>query len=467
MSVYLEALETQVREALDSDSLDSLRPILADQYAADIADILERLDDEDKLKVFRLLEPELAAEVLDETGSEATRSLLRQLPAEQVGDLLDQMPMDDVLEILTEDVPELKEELLAAMEPDDAAEVRDLLQYPEHSAGRLMTQKFVRIPPNITVSQALQHLRRVDSEVETVNDLYVLNGGNRLIGVVSLREVITSPPERRISDIMETDVITASPETDQEEVARMIARYDFLAMPIVAQDGRMLGIVTVDDAIDVLAEEHTEDMLRLGAVSDGALFDQPYFTVPLLRVLRSRFGWLLLLFLADTLTGTTPLRGSVGDRCRAVFLHPAADRHRRQHRLADGLDDHSRTGRRRHSPVGHLAGAAPRAAGRPAAGDSSWRCSPDPLLHLGLRRAHRTGCRLDRGRDLRLVEPGWLVYPAAGAPFQDRSGGCICPADYVSRGCHWPVHLPHYRSHYSGYLAYAYQGWRRTAAQQH
>lgn len=303
MSIYLEALETQVREALDSANLERLRPILADQYAADIADILERLDDEDKLKVFGLLEPELAAEVLDETGSEATRSLLRQLPAEQVGDLLDQMPMDDVLEILTEDVPERQEELLAAMEPEDAAEVRDLLQYPEHSAGRLMTQKFVRIPPNITVSQALQHLRRVDDEVETVNDLYVLNGDSRLIGVVSLREVVTSSPERRVSEIMETDVITASPETDQEEVARMIARYDFLAMPIVAEDGRMLGIVTVDDAIDVLAEEHTEDMLRLGAVSDGGTFDQPYFTVPLLRVLRSRFGWLLLLFLADTLTG--------------------------------------------------------------------------------------------------------------------------------------------------------------------
>ncbi|MGQ9888384.1 MAG: magnesium transporter MgtE N-terminal domain-containing protein [Aggregatilineales bacterium] len=147
MSVYVEALEAQVRAVLDSENLESLRPILADQYAADIADILERLDDEDKLKVFGLLEPELAAEVLDETGSEATRSLLRQLSAEQVGDLLDQMPMDDVLEILTEDVPERQEELLAAMEPEDAAEVRDLLQYPEHSAGRLMTQKFVRIPP--------------------------------------------------------------------------------------------------------------------------------------------------------------------------------------------------------------------------------------------------------------------------------------------------------------------------------
>lgn len=304
MSVYAEALEMQVRDALENDNLESLRPVLADQYAADIADILERLDDEDKLRIFGLLEPELAAEVLDETGSEATRSLLRQLSAEQVGDLLDQMPMDDVLEILTEDVPERQEELLAAMEPEDAAEVRDLLQYPEHSAGRLMTQKYVRIPPHLTVAQALEHLRRVDDEVETVNDLYVLNGGSRLVGVVSLREVVTSQPGRRIDEIMETDVITASPDDDQEVVARMIARYDFLAMPIVAEDERMLGIVTVDDAIDVLAEEHTEDMLRLGAVSDGGTFDQPYFTTRIQGVLRRRLPWLLLLFGAGTLTGS-------------------------------------------------------------------------------------------------------------------------------------------------------------------
>ncbi|MGQ9888383.1 MAG: magnesium transporter [Aggregatilineales bacterium] len=140
--------------------------------------------------------------------------------------------------------------------------------------------------------------------METVNDLYVLNGGNQLVGVVSLREVVTSSPERRISEIMETDVITATPETDQEEVARMIARYDFLAMPIVANDCRMLGIVTVDDAIDVLAEEHTEDMLRLGAVSDGGTFDQPYFTTRIQSVLRRRLPWLLLLFGAGTLTGS-------------------------------------------------------------------------------------------------------------------------------------------------------------------
>jgi len=319
MAVYAEALGLQVRDALENDNLESLRPILAEHYAADIADILERLDDDNKLKVFGLLEPELAAGVLDETGSEATRSLLRQLSTEQVGDLLDQMPMDDALEILTRDVPERQEELLAAMEPEDAAEVRGLLQYPEHSAGRLMTEKFVSVAPHITVAQALAHLRRVDDEVETVNDLYAINGEGRLVGVVSLREVVANPPERRIDEIMETDVITAAPEIDQEQVARMIARYDFLAMPVVAADGRMLGIVTVDDAIDVLAEEHTEDMLRFGGVKGGVTIDQPYFTTRIRSVLGRRLPWLVLLFAAGTLTGSV-MQHFEGELEKAVAL---------------------------------------------------------------------------------------------------------------------------------------------------
>lgn len=319
MAVYAEALGIQVRDALENDNLESLRPILADQYAADIADILERLDDETKLKVFGLLEPEQAAAVLDETGSEATRGLLRQLTTEQVGDLLDQMPMDDVLEILTEDVPERQEELLAAMEPADAAEVRGLLQYPEHSAGRLMTEKFVSVAPHITVAQALAHLRRVDDEVETVNDLYAVDDSGKLVGVVSLREVVTSSPERRIDEIMEADVITAAPELDEELVARMIARYDFLAMPIVAADGQMLGIITVDDAIDVLAEEHTEDMLRFGGIKSGDGINQPYFTTPIRLILGRRLPWLVLLFAAGTLTGSV-LQHFEGELEKAVAL---------------------------------------------------------------------------------------------------------------------------------------------------
>ena len=304
MSAILDRLEPQVREALEAGQLVSLREVLTEQHSADIADVLERLDSEQQYQVFQLLEPEQASEVLNEMGGETTRELLTRMPVEDVGDLLDQMPMDDAVEILTEDVPELQEELLAAMEAEDAAEVQRLLQYPPQSAGLMMTEKFVHVHKDMTAAQALAYIREVDEEVETVANVYIVDKeAFKLIGVLSLREIITHPPEDLIEDFMITQLITVSPETDQEFVARTVARYNFLAIPVVDETMTLLGIITVDDIIDVLVEENTEDILRFGAVeSTGA--DQPYFTIPLSRVLRSRFGWLLLLMVADTLTGT-------------------------------------------------------------------------------------------------------------------------------------------------------------------
>jgi magnesium transporter len=155
----------------------------------------------------------------------------------------------------------------------------------------------------MTAAQALAHTRQVDSEVETVTNLYVIDDHKKLIGVTSLREVITVDPQTLVRDFMATQLVTVTPEDDQEVVARRVAHYNFLAIPVIDDDGILLGIITVDDIIDVLVEENTEDILRFGAVESMGT-DQPYFTIPLFRVLRSRFGWLLLLMVADTLTGT-------------------------------------------------------------------------------------------------------------------------------------------------------------------
>lgn len=304
MSPFLEQIELQLHEALENDNLESLRQVLNDEYPADLADAIERLGPDDQYEVFKLLESELASEVLNELGADSTRSLLERMHPTEVGDLLDEMPMDDAVEILTEDVPELQDQLLAEMDPEDAAEVRRLMQYPSESAGLLMTEKYVRISPELTAAQAIVHVREVDAEVETVANLYVQDSAGHLIGVVSLREVITANPEIRIGDIMETDLVSVLPDTDQEKVARLVSRYNFLAIPVVDENNKMLGLITVDDIIDVLTEESTEDILRFGGVEGGGGVDQPYFTIPLFKVIRSRFGWLLLLMVADTLTGT-------------------------------------------------------------------------------------------------------------------------------------------------------------------
>ena len=316
---WVEALEQRVRHVLADNDLDGLRMLLAGRHPSDIADVIDRLDDEDKVKVFRLLTHRQAADVLDETSGDATRELLENLPKEEVGDLLDSLPMDDVAEILAEDVPERQQELLAAMEPRDAAEVRTLLSYPPQSAGRLMTDKFVRVQPEMTAGETIAYLRLVDPEIESLTDFYVLSPDQYLLGVVSLRAVISAPPERRLREIMNTDVVTVAPTTDQEEVARVVSRYDVLALPVVASEGRMLGIITVDDVIDILVSEGTEDVLRFGGIEGGPELDQPYFNVPLIRVVRRRVGWLLLLFLAETFTGSV-LRLFEGELSRVVAL---------------------------------------------------------------------------------------------------------------------------------------------------
>jgi magnesium transporter len=298
---WVEALEQRVRKVIEDNDLDGLRVLLLNRHPADIADVIDRLDDDAKVTVFRLLPPRQAADVLDETSTQATRELLENLPEEQVGDLLDSLPMDDVAEILSEDVPDRVQELLAAMEPRDAAEVRSLLSFPPQSAGRLMTDKFVRVRPDMTSGEAIAYLRLIDPEVEALSDLYVLDTAQHLLGVVSLRQVITAPADRLLREIMNSDAVTVAATTDQEEVARLVSRYDLLALPVVGAEGRMLGIITVDDVIDVLVSEGTEDVLRFGGVESGGM-DQPYFNVPIVRSVRRRVVWLLFLFLAGTLT---------------------------------------------------------------------------------------------------------------------------------------------------------------------
>ena len=294
-------LEQQARAALDADDLDGLRRLLALRHPADIADVIDRLDDQARLRAFRLLDPAQAAEVLDETDFAATRTLIARLPDGEAADLLDLLPPDDAAEILAEDVPDRQEALLAAMEPADAAEVRTLLHYPPQSAGRLMTEKFARIAPEMTAAEAITHLRGIDREVETIRDLYALDARQRLLGSVSLRAVIMAPEDLRLAELLQPPVVTVTPETDQEQVARLVSQYDLLSLPVVTPDGRMLGIVTVDDVIDVLVAESTEDLLRLGAV-EGGRPNESYFDTPLLRTVRRRIGWLMILFLTGTIT---------------------------------------------------------------------------------------------------------------------------------------------------------------------
>lgn len=297
----LQEDQQRVEHLLSTGDMGGLRTFLQSQHPADIADLLEMLDEAKRIQIFDLLQTDVAAEVLDETRTEVTREIVDSMPDEQVADLLEAMPMDDAAEILSELRERRADDILELMQPVEAAEVEALLAYPEDTAGRLMTTDIARLDASWTVEQALSYLRSVDPEVETLSYLYITNGANQLVGVVPTWRMLTTPLDRFIKEIMDPDVTPVTADTDQEDVARIVSQYDFFAIPVVSETGELLGIITHDDVIDILEEEFTEDVQRFGG---SVPLEHSYFSTPILGIARKRIGWLLVLFLTEMLTGT-------------------------------------------------------------------------------------------------------------------------------------------------------------------
>ncbi len=299
----IQELEVEVREALEKRRRRDLRLLLAREHPNNIALVLERLGHDQRHIVFNSLSISYQAEVLNELSPRVARQVLENLAIPRIAKILDRAPMDETARILTL-FRKRQARILDAMQPRHREDVESLFKYPPQSAGRMMTEKFARVRPDWTGRYTLQFLRRVNADLETLTNLYATDEQDRLLGVVSLREVVTASPSEKIEDLMNTDLVTVPPEADREKVARLLSRYDYLAMPVVTPDGRMLGVITVDDVIDVLTAENTEDLLKFGAVESGGLTDEAYFSVPIRTVVSRRVGWLLLLFVAETFTGT-------------------------------------------------------------------------------------------------------------------------------------------------------------------
>jgi magnesium transporter len=297
-TLNLPSLE-QIEALIEQQQFEQLRTLLSQFHPADIADLLDQISNENAVIVFELLSTETASEVLDETSGPIRQELVEKVDDERLADLLDELPMDDAAEFL-EDLPEsVADRLLDLMEKDEANDVRELLAYGEETAGRLMTRDVAVIRRHWTVAKTQDFLHSLE-EPETLAYLYVVDREDRLIGVLPLRDFVLAKTDALIESIMSTEVVSALVTTDQEELAEMMSRYDFVALPVTDAGGRLLGIVTVDDILDVYEEEVTEDIQRLGGSEP---LDQPYFTASILRVFSKRIGWLLLLFLAGTLTG--------------------------------------------------------------------------------------------------------------------------------------------------------------------
>ncbi len=253
------------------------REKLKDIHPADLAELLEDLDRDERVEVMTALPDEDAADVLEEAEPEVQTTVIQELPSERASDILEEMRPDEAADVLGELPEERAEELISLMEAGAAEEVRELLQYePETAAGK-MTTEFIALPVAMTVEQVIARLRESKPDSETIYYLYVVNEHGHLVGVLSIRALLISPPETPISQLMRTDVVTVGANTSAEDVAGALVKYDLLAVPVVEEDGRMVGIVTIDHLIDLLLEKYGPrklgggiDLLRRKAVREGS-----------------------------------------------------------------------------------------------------------------------------------------------------------------------------------------------------
>jgi magnesium transporter len=286
------------------DSYTGIGEVVGDMPAADLADLINQLTLAEAATILTMLSVARSVEVFDQPTMTRRAAILENLPSARAAQILEGMAADERTDLVQQMGERDRRKLLPLLRAGVRAEVERLLQYPVHSAGGIMTTEFVRLDPAMKVADALRHIRSVAREKESIYACYVIDpAGGRLLGSLSLRDLVMADLERPVAEVMRRRPITVEALEDQESVANKIAKYNLLAVPVVEKDGSVVGFVTVDDVVDVLIEEGTEDILRLAAVEPGAL-DKPYFDNPVWTVVRRRTGWLTLLFVAETLTGT-------------------------------------------------------------------------------------------------------------------------------------------------------------------
>ena len=297
-----DLVRSQLQALLEQNDLQGAKAILVPVQPADIAEAIEGLPEAMQAIAFRLLSKGEAIEVYEYLDSSIQQALIEEFKRQDVLDIVDQMSPDDRVRLFDELPAKIVNRLLEQLSPTERQATAQLLGYEAGTAGRIMTPELISFKEGFTVTQALERIRRLANVTETIYYLYVTDNARRLTGTLSLRDLVTSQPSQTIGEIMTREAVFIYTDTDQEEVAKVIQRYDFLAVPVVDREQRLVGIVTVDDVIDIIQEETTEDIYALGGgVQSGG---DNYFQTDLLTVARKRVVWLLVLLLTNTVTGT-------------------------------------------------------------------------------------------------------------------------------------------------------------------
>lgn len=293
-------LMEEIKELLETKQYTRLRQKMTDLNEADIAAVMEELEEEDLLKMFRILPKSMAADVFSYLEVDNQQLIITTLSDKEAAGIINNLMADDATDLLEEMPANIVKKLLANASPETRRDINHLLQYPEDSAGSIMTVEYVDLKENLTVLEAISRIRAVGLDSETINICYVLDSKRTLLGTVALRYLLLSQPDEIIGDIMHENVIAINTLMDQEEVAQMFQKYDFIAMPVVDNENRLVGIITVDDIMDILQEETTEDIEKMAAIVPS---DKPYMKTSVLETWKKRMPWLLLLMISATFTG--------------------------------------------------------------------------------------------------------------------------------------------------------------------
>ena len=278
----------------------AVRSILDVMNEVDIASLLSTLSDKELALAFRLIPKDKAAEVFSNMDTSMQTYLVTMFTEKELKELLDDLYMDDTVDMLEELPANLVKRILATVSASDRSMINQLLNYPEDSAGSIMTTEYVDLREEMTVGQAMAHIKKTGIHKETIYTCYITER-RKLVGIVSEKDLMTTDDDVPIKDLMETEIISVYTHSDQEQVAQLFTKYDLLALPVIDQDGRMVGIVTFDDAMDVMVDEATEDITKMAAINPS---EKTYFETSVLQHAKNRIPWLLILMFTSIITGT-------------------------------------------------------------------------------------------------------------------------------------------------------------------
>jgi magnesium transporter len=292
----------KIKKLLEENKLEELKQLVEDLHPNDFQSIAEELPTEDIIKIFRLIEDqEIIADYIAELSPEVQADLLKLMDKKQASEILEEMDTDEAVDILTEISPEASRELLDLMPPEEADEIEQLMKYEDNTAGSIMNNEFVALLEYLTAEQAIEHIRKMSPEAEMIYYVYVLDKRKKLIGVLSLRDLIVADPKNKVTEIMEENVVSVVDTEDQEIAASVISDYNLMAIPVINKQGTMVGIITVDDIIDVLEAEVTEDIHKM--VGSNEFYEDRLIKASSLQRAKARLPWLMVCLAGQMISG--------------------------------------------------------------------------------------------------------------------------------------------------------------------